>query len=133
MADFPITENPQLKQTMEQFTDNTPGDYNIFNQVWQVLLDNDNATAQVRRVILPADGWSAAVPYTQTLAVAGITAADTPVMSIYLGGAIDSAQVKEQSKAYGCLDRAVTGDRTITFYCYNKKPAADFIVAVKGV
>lgn len=82
---------------------------------------------------LPVINWSAAAPYTQTVAVAGVTAEDSPVIGILIADGTTSANVKAQNKAWGYVDRAVTGDGTITFYCYNKKPEVDFSVLAKGV
>lgn len=84
-------------------------------------------------IALTAAGWSGTVPYTQTVSVSGVTAEDIPVIGIRIADGTTAANVKLQNKAWGCVDRAVTGDGTITFYCYNKKPAADFSVLVKGV
>lgn len=86
-----------------------------------------------RQINLTVGGWSAVVPYTQTVSVEGVTAEDIPVIGILIADGTTAANVKLQNKAWGCVDRAVTGDGTITFYCYNKKPAADFSVLVKGV
>lgn len=95
--------------------------------------DGINTMKQVKAATLTAAGWSGAAPFTQTVAVAGITAADTPIVSLRITDGTAAATVKAQNKAYGCVDRAVTGAGNITFYCYNKRPAADFAVAVKGV
>ena len=85
-------------------------------------------------VTLTAAGWTGtAVPYTQTIAIAEVTAEDVPVIGILIAEGTTAANVKLQNKAWACVDRAVTGAGTITFYCYNKKPAADFKVSVKGV
>ena len=84
-------------------------------------------------VALPASGWSGTAPYTQTVSVAGVTAEDAPVIGILIAEGTTAANVKLQNKAWACVDRAVTGAGTITFYCYNKKPGNDFTVNVKGV
>lgn len=84
-------------------------------------------------ISLPVSGWSSAAPYTQAVSVAGVTAADAPVIGIRIAEGTTAANVKLQNKAWGCVDRAVTGAGTVTFYCYNKKPAADFSVNIKGV
>lgn len=86
-----------------------------------------------RRINLTVGGWSTAAPYTQLISVENVTAEDIPVIGILIADGTTAANVKLQNKAWGCVDRAVTGDGTITFYCYNKKPAADFSVLVKGV
>lgn len=85
----------------------------------------------VTAVTLPVSGWSASAPYTQTKTVTGITADDTPIIGVLIADGTTAANVKLQSKAWGCVDRAVSGAGTITFYCYNKKPASDFTVNVK--
>lgn len=95
--------------------------------------DGIRRAAGVRRISLPASGWSAAVPYTQTVAVAGVTASDAPVVGISIAEGTAAPDVKLQNKAWSCVDRSVTGAGTVTFYCYNKKPAADFYVNLKGV
>ncbi|MFT4107749.1 MAG: hypothetical protein QM657_18505 [Lacrimispora sp.] len=92
-----------------------------------------NKLEAVKTVTLPASGWSSSAPYTQTVSVPDITESDRPIVSLYLPDGITAAAVKLQSKAYGCVDRAVTGTGSITVYCYNKKPAADFQIQMKGV
>lgn len=82
---------------------------------------------------LTAAGWSNTAPYTQTINASGVTANDIPIIGILIAEGTTAANVKLQNKAWGCVDRAMTGDGTITFYCYNKKPANDFTVLVKGV
>lgn len=92
-----------------------------------------NKLETVKTVTLLAAGWSSTAPYTQTVSVAGITADDKPIASLYLSDGITAAEVKLQSKAFACVDRATTGTGNITVYCYNKKPAADFQIQMKGV
>ncbi|MDO4327137.1 MAG: hypothetical protein Q4E24_14075 [bacterium] len=92
-----------------------------------------NKMQQMQTVLVPASAWSATAPYTQTLSIEGITEADSPVISFYLAGNNNATDtVKAQNKAYGFVDRAVTGAGSITLYCYRKKPAVDFRIAVKG-
>ena len=95
--------------------------------------ERSDRLAAVQAIPLPAASWSAAAPYTQTVAVAGVTAEDSPVIGILIADGATAADVKAQNKAWSCVDRAVTGDGTITFYCYNKKPEVDFSVLAKGV
>lgn len=85
-----------------------------------------------RTIDLPANGWSNNVPYTQSKSVSGITIQDTPTIAFVCTGTLSAALVKAQRKAFGYLDRAVTGAGMITFYCYEKKPSTDFSVQVKG-
>lgn len=92
-----------------------------------------NQISHVTVVTLAAAGWSSSSPYTQTVEVPDITETDRPIVSLYLPDGITASNVKLQSKAYGCVDRAVTGAGNITVYCYNKKPTVDFQVQLKGV
>lgn len=87
----------------------------------------------VRTVTLSASGWSSSAPYTQQVNVPGITADDTPIVSMHLSGTPTAANVKAMAKAYAMIDRAVTNNGSMTFYCYNKKPAVDITAAIKGV
>lgn len=92
-----------------------------------------NQINHVTEAKLTAAGWSSSAPYTQTVEVPGVTADDRPIVSLYLADGITAAEAKLQSKAYGCVDRAITGSGNVTVYCYNKKPAADFQIQIKGV
>lgn len=92
-----------------------------------------NKLETVKTVALPAASWSSTAPYTQTVSVAGITADDKPIVSLYLPDGITAANVKLQSKAFACVDRVTTGAGNITVYCYNKKPTTDFQIQMKGV
>jgi len=92
-----------------------------------------NKLETVKTATLATASWSSTAPYTQTVSVAGITATDKPVVSLYLPDGITAANVKLQSKAYAFVDRAITGAGKITVYCYNKKPAVDFQIQMKGV
>lgn len=105
----------------------------LLDQTNRAVDRSKEAVTQVRSLSLSAGGWSAAVPYTQTVSLSGITSADAPVISISIPASATPAEVKAQNKSYGYIDRAVTNDGSITFYCYNKKPIVNFSVNVKGV
>jgi len=92
-----------------------------------------NKLETVKTATLATASWSTTAPYTQTVSVTGITADDKPIVSLYLPDGITAANVKLQNKAYACVDRAVTGAGSVTVYCYNKKPAVDFQIQMKGV
>lgn len=85
------------------------------------------------RVALPASGWTgSAAPYSQTVAVAGITGSDTPVLVKALAGAETEAAVKAYNKAFGFIFAGETADGNVTFKAY-KKPSTDITVELKGV
>ncbi len=137
---FVIKDPPEFTTDIEQWTRETLADGVEMAKVPEALLNNDvylrqgiERGAGSRSVALPASGWSGTAPYTQTVSVAGVTAEDAPVIGILIAEGTTAANVKLQNKAWACVDRAVTGAGTITFYCYNKKPGNDFTVNVKGV
>lgn len=92
------------------------------------------ATArQVTLITLAASGWSDTAPYTQTVSVEGILAADTPVGSLYIPPAATAANEKALKKAAGCVSYFDTADGAVTVTCIGKKPAVDFQMQLKGV
>lgn len=89
---------------------------------------------KIRYATLNAASWSASSPFTQTVVVNGITEADSPI----IGGPDlkdnpSPEVVKNRNKAFGCIDRVVSGGDYITAYCFNSKPTVDFSIIVKGV
>ena len=93
-----------------------------------------NALAYGSKILaLPASGWSAAAPFTQTVQVEGITAEDVPTGSLYIPPGTTADQEKALKKAAGCISYYDTGDGSITVTCIGKKPEADFQIILKGV
>lgn len=140
MASLPIKENPQFSQTMDGVTTETWAGPQEFNPRYQVLLDNDNhlkaETEKIKAVkiaYLPAGGWSAEAPYTQTASADGITETDSPYVSPYIPAGSTAEEEKAIKKAAGCVSYVDTGDGTITVTCLGKKPVTDFQVQIKGV
>lgn len=119
----------EVRQETSQFQQDVTQNFsslqtNVNNQV--------SSIKGVKTVTLAASKWSASAPYTQSVSVPGVESSDTPVIALYISGSPSAATVKAQKKAFGYLDRATTAAGSITFYCYEKKPAADFTVSVKG-
>ena len=77
-------------------------------------------------------GWTGdSAPYTQTVAVTGITANDNPIVDIYSDSANDT--FKLELKAYSLVSKIVTGENSITLTCLNKKPVTAFGLQLKVV
>lgn len=127
-------------------TQNEDGTYNIsdatsYTQKGDKFGQNDvNAiTGEINRmtreveVTLRASGWSASAPYTQTVAVEGLTAGDNPILVKVIPAGVTPEQVKAYNKAFGMIDDGDTADGQATFRCFNKKPAVDMTVGLKGV
>lgn len=91
-----------------------------------------DALKMVRYATFPASGWSSSAPYSQAVNVSGIESTDNPIVSLYIPASTSIGSVKAISKAYGCVDRGVTGNGNITLYCYNSRPAANFQIMIKG-
>lgn len=87
---------------------------------------------KVRTVTLNSASWSASAPYTQVVSIADITAEDRPMISVGTPSTHNATNYKSLRKAYAMIDRAVTGNGTITFYCYSKKPTVNIPIIVKG-
>ena len=113
--------------------DDFNGNADILDREIKKVNDRVEAAAGIKAAYIPASGWGSTAPYTQTVNVAGVTAEDSPIIGIRIAEGTTAANVKLQHKAWGGVDRAGTGAGTVTFYCYNKKPANDFTVNVKGV
>lgn len=73
---------------------------------------------------LPAAGWSGTQPpYTQTLPLAGILAADCPHYGPVFTG--DHADRLARKEAFALVDELETADGSVTVTCLEDKPGTD--------
>ena len=81
-------------------------------------------------VSLPAAGWLGdAAPYTQTVAVPGMLETDTPHYGVvYSGTAEEKASRKE---GFSLVDDLDTAAGSVTFTCFEEKPAGDLTVQLE--
>lgn len=94
-----------------------------------------NRMDHITTLTLTASGWTgSAAPYSQTVAVEGITAEDNPMMVSMLADGANEATQKAYNKAFGIVaaGTGTTADGSVTFKVY-KKPATDIVVGLKGV
>ena len=80
---------------------------------------------------LPMGGWSAAKPYRQTVAVAGIQPGDTPLVDVLPGSTAQLAAA--QLAAYMCIGRIDAGNGTLEVTCFSTLPDADIPLQIKVV
>ena len=70
---------------------------------------------------LVTDGWVGdTVPYTQTINMSGITAENSPIIDLIVSDDVELG--KEEMAQWSYITKAVTGENTITFSCYENKP-----------
>lgn len=82
---------------------------------------------------VPASGWSGEAPYTQSVALEGVTAADRLVIGFQDDEAAENDDAKLAEKAYGCVTSAESTAGAVVFRCRYKKPGNDFKVLAMGV
>lgn len=84
---------------------------------------------QIVQATLTAAGWSASAPYTQTVAVAGVTAGSPPYITpVYSGVADADIALRE---ACAAVSYAKPGAGTVTFVCLEDKPQTNIPVQVE--
>lgn len=92
---------------------------------------NSKATTASYKATLPASGWSASAPYTQTVNVAGILETDEPFYDVsMLDSTIDAPTLIE---AFGCIGTLASYDGYIVVQCYEEKPTVDIPIKLKVV
>ena len=84
-------------------------------------------------ITVPASGWSAEVPYTQTVSVSGLTSAMDVMLTLNITGSPTTDQVKVWKAALGMIDVGTPADGSVSFTCYSKKPAVDLPLYIKSV
>lgn len=78
---------------------------------------------------LPASGWTGSGPYTQTIAVQGLT--DGRRCMVYPAYGDDTAANLSMREACGCLSYTKRDGQNITFTCLEDKPAVGINVIVE--
>lgn len=81
--------------------------------------------------IFSADGWSDTVPYTQTVAVEGITESLNPRIDLIVSDNVVTGLKEEIAFSY--FTRVTTGDGILTAYCYETKPDVDLTIMIEVI
>lgn len=93
---------------------------------------NGKATTATLPATLTAAGWvGEAAPFTQEVAVAGITGIMNPLTDIILSEETDTAIA--ELEAWGMVSSITTGDGKITARCLEDKPEVDLNLQMKAV
>lgn len=82
---------------------------------------------EVISVTLLANGWSNTAPYTQTVAVAGMTA-DKDFLAPYVVPTGNESDDIAAQVALSCISGGTTDTDSVTFYCYDEKPTTTITV-----
>lgn len=105
-------------------------DFNAFRtEITQIV----NSALTVREVELPSTAWSSSAPYTQTVAVSGITADSMPEVYLIYPSTITSSNAEAYVEAYSYVNKVETSDGSITVTAFYSKPSVDLTIALKGV
>ena len=75
--------------------------------------------------------WSGSGPYTQSVTVSGILASDMPhITPVYSS---DNNTALAQKEAWASVSKAVTAANSITFSCFEDKPAAAIPIQIEVI
>lgn len=102
--------------------------------------DNDAATKQYAEnyanslhkrfsLDLPAGGWTEAAPHKQTIPVAGILVTDVPHWSVVYASNVTTALA--QKEAFAMVDDLDTAAGSVTFTCFEEKPAVNLTIQLE--
>ena len=79
---------------------------------------------------MAAENWLGDTsPYTQTVAVSGILATDSPIVDVVLTEGNETAELE----AWGYIGRIDTAADSITVTCFEDKPTVDLNIQIKVV
>lgn len=81
------------------------------------------------QISVPASGWSASAPYTQSVSVSGLLATDQPHIGLVPNDNWEMALIQEEN--WGYVSRGVTENGSITFTCYEDKPEVNLPLQIE--
>lgn len=137
-ADNPITEGTPLSKA--NLLDDTnaqlilPGvEDPTVNQALGALGKKARALGSVS-VTLPASGWQGSTaPYTQQIAVEGMTAEWNPGTPVAVPGTLDNDGLIALQEALGALGAIESKEGSLLFTCPEEKPSVNMTLRVPGI
>ena len=94
-------------------------------------VDEQVATRAIRNLynaVLSTNWSGSTAPYTQTIAISGITTDDTPHITPIYGD-----NTENEMQAWSLVTRATTANGSITFYCYGDKPTISLNLQIEVI
>lgn len=124
--------------TQQDLLSNPTGKYQMILAQFTLGLSGITVLEEVapdgsRMVSVPASGWSGSAPYSQTVNVSGITARDNPLYDVFIPDGTSAADGEAMAEAMDCVQKLVTGNGTVTLYCYGEQPTTTFWLRLRGV
>jgi len=99
--------------------------------VANVISKNLINTFPVITATITTNWTGSSAPYTQVINVAGVTANHNPTISpVY---SLNNNTAILEREAWNLIGKAVTGNGTITFTCFEEKPVTAIPIQIKGV
>ena len=81
------------------------------------------------QISVPASGWSASAPYTQSISVSGLLATDNPhVFPVYSD---TLATAVNQVESWAMVSTATTSSGSLILKCFEDKPTVDLTLMVE--
>ena len=91
-----------------------------------------NITSTDSSLTFTSGGWSSTAPYTQSVNITGLTSTDVPIIDFdYSSATVETYENLEEN--YNKILRFVSGNGTLTAYCYEAVPEIDVKIIVKVV
>lgn len=87
-----------------------------------------DAKHMIATVRLPASGWSASAPYTQTITVEGILETDTPHWTVVYS---QNESAFAEKEAYAMIDLLFAENGKVTFVCLEERPEVDLTIQME--
>ena len=115
----------------------TPSSEDEYTEIMEHLA----AASSIRTVTLKAGDWSGyqddfgGYIYHQTVDVAGVTEDYTPTLVKYTRSDFDTGLMTQYNRNFSIIaaGRGVTGNGTITWFCYGDKPTTNITIGLRGI